>query len=143
MKTMNTSIPLLFLLFPILVMAQTSIEGKWKTVDDHTGETTSVIEIYNRNGLIFGKIAKVFNAGDEGSICSSCTGKDKNRPLVGLNILRNFKPSEKVFKGGQIFDPSNGKEYRCKIWLDENDKDKMYVRGYLGIFYRTQNWYRI
>jgi len=40
-------------------------------------------------------------------------------------------------------DPENGKVYDCKVWVDEDEPDKLNVRGYIGFFYRTQNWYRV
>ena len=43
---------------------------------------------------------------------------------------------------GSILDPDNGKTYTCTIWLNETNKDKLNVRGYIGPFFRTQEWIR-
>jgi len=41
------------------------------------------------------------------------------------------------YSEGTILDPKNGKVYRCKIWIEEQD---LKLRGYLGPFYRTETW---
>jgi len=43
------------------------------------------------------------------------------------------------WRDGRILDPNNGKYYDCQIWLEDN---KLKVRGYIGFFYRTQEWIR-
>ena len=45
------------------------------------------------------------------------------------------------YKNGKILDPENGKVYSCKMWLDSNGD--LQVRGYVGIFYRTQTWKKL
>jgi len=37
-------------------ISQSDIRGKWKTIDDETGEEQSVVEIYEKAGKLFGKI---------------------------------------------------------------------------------------
>jgi len=56
---------------------------------------------------------------------------------VGLVILKDMSPSGDRYKGGTITDPDDGKIYKAEVWI-ENGQLKM--RGYLGIFYRTQTW---
>jgi hypothetical protein len=31
------------------------VTGKWKTVDDETGQAKSIVEIYEKSGKIYGK----------------------------------------------------------------------------------------
>jgi uncharacterized protein (DUF2147 family) len=47
------------------------------------------------------------------------------------------------WEDGTICDPENGKIYTCSIWLDEENKDRLHVRGYVGPFFRTQTWIRV
>jgi hypothetical protein len=42
----------------------------------------------------------------------------------------------------RILDPENGKTYRCTVNLAEQGR-KLEMRGYVGIFFRTQVWERI
>jgi len=57
----------------------------------------------------------------------------QHRPIVGLEVLRiEGAPSSKgVFRDGRIYDPKNGKTYRCKMWLE--DGDTLRIRGFIGI----------
>jgi len=40
-------------------------------------------------------------------------------PLMGLVILRNFRPEGNDWVGGTVIDPENGKEYKGKLWMVE------------------------
>jgi len=106
-----------------------SIIGKWETYDDETKEKKSVIEIYKTNNLYFGKIVKSF-VSEKKAVCETCTGKSKNKPIIGLIIIENLKKDEDKFNGGTIMDPENGKTYKCSLELMSTNKLK--VRGYLG-----------
>lgn len=122
--------------------AQTVI-GKWKTFDDETKEAKSIVEIYESNGKIYGKIIQILNLAKKDMKCTSCTGADKNKPVLGLIILKGLSKSGDDYSGGKILDPSNGKEYKCNVSLD--GKDKLKVRGYIGFsaLGRTQVWERV
>jgi len=56
---------------------------------------------------------------------------------MGVNILSGLSKSKEKWEGGKIYNPKNGKTYKCTIWLEGNN---LKVRGYLGIFYETQTW---
>jgi uncharacterized protein (DUF2147 family) len=57
--------------------------------------------------------------------------------------VRGCKWDGTEWEGGTIVDPENGKVYTVKIWMDENNPNKLNVRGYIGIFFRTQTWERV
>ena len=121
--------------------AQTVL-GKWKSIDDETNEPKSIVEIYERNGKVFGKIIKLFRKPneDQDPICSECNEDDPRfkKKVIGMEIMKDMvKDDDDEYSGGEILDPNNGKIYRCKIWLDGND---LKLRGYIGPFYRTQTW---
>ncbi len=67
----------------------------------------------------------------------------QNRPLMGLKVLEGFThDKDNVWKGGLVYDPDNGKTYKCTITLvDQNNLD---VRGFIGISLigRTEHWPR-
>jgi len=125
-------------------LAQSSIVGKWTTIDDDSGEARSVVEITERTSKVFGKIIKLYpNPGeDPDPICDKCPEDDAryNEKIIGLEIIRNMKWSEKELTEGNILDPESGKIYRCKIWLEGAD---LKVRGYWGPFFRTQTWKKV
>ena len=136
------------LLAPAL-RAQSNLVGIWKTVADEgpdKGKAKSYLEIFEKDGLFFARINKLLLEPQD-KVCEKCKGDLKGKPLVGMIIMSDMKKTGKVdadfgeeYAGGEIMDPENGKSYRCKIWVKG---DNLTVRGYLAIFHRTQNWYRV
>ena len=130
-----------FVFFGFIVFAQSPV-GIWKNLDDEDGREKSHIEIYEQNGTLRGKVIKLLPAATI-TKCDKCTGANKGKSLVGMDILWDLKKSGNVWEGGEILDPKNGKVYDCKIELD--GKDKLKVRGFVGVsmFGRTQIWYKV
>jgi uncharacterized protein (DUF2147 family) len=120
-----------------------SIVGKWKTIDDNTGEAKSIVEIYEKDGKYFGKIMKIFPDPNEDPdpVCDECDRDDPRykKKIIGMEIIRGLKKDDNEFSGGDILDPENGKVYRCRLWIEGGD---LMVRGYWGPFFRTQTWKR-
>ena len=133
---------LLVVFFSVLAQAQTVL-GVWKTIDDETGEAKSYVTLYKENGKVFGKITKLLQKDPETTFCDACKDYRKGKKVQGMVILTDLKQSGDYWKGGKILDPNNGKIYTCKIWLDSKNTDKLNVRGYIGPFYRTQEWFRV
>lgn len=131
-----------FLLFSCSAFCQ-SVVGKWKTIDDETGKAKSIVEIYEKDGKIYGKIIELFRAADEDQdpSCTECKGDKKGQKINGMVIIEGMVKDDDEYDDGTILDPKNGKVYDCKIWLDS--ADKLMVRGYVGIFFRTQEWIRV
>ncbi len=149
MKTKNFALLLLALLaFPLLQLTaqnkKTDILGEWLNE-----EGDARVEMFERNGKIYGKLSWLKDPIDED------TGKpklDKNnddprlqqRPLLGLEILSGFTfDGKKEWKGGEIYDPKNGKTYSCYMAFDSPNKLK--IRGFIGISLlgRTTYWTRV
>ena len=132
----------LFFMLTSLMYAQSPI-GTWKTIDDETKQAKSYVEIFEKNGKLYGKVSKILTKGKENAKCTECSGALKNKPILGLQILTGLKKEGKEWSGGKIIDPTNGKEYKAKMTL--NGSDKLDVRGYIGISLmgRTQTWQRV
>lgn len=122
-------------------VAQNSIVGKWKTIDDETNKPKSIVEIFERNGKFYGKITKLFRAlkEEQDPVCDKCSSEDERymKKIIGMEILKNMMRSGSDYTEGTILDPQNGKIYSCKIWLEGSN---LKLRGYWGPFYRTQTW---
>lgn len=134
---------LLFLLMTSAAFAQkSSILGRWKTIDDETGKAVSIVEIYESRGKIFGRVAELLNPSDRTKTCSKCDGNDKDKPIMGLVVIKGLLRDDNAYKG-KILDPKHGRIYECVVKLES--KDKLKVRGYVGIslFGRTQYWHRV
>ena len=142
MKKNNIGSIVLFFFVTLFAQSQTVI-GKWKTIDDETGQAKSIVEIYEKSGKIYGKVIEILDLEHKKSICSNCSGDDKNKPILGMTVIKGLLKEGSQYTGGKILDPKNGKLYKCYITLET--KDKLKVRGYIGIslFGRTQFWYRV
>lgn len=132
------------LLFTNICLAQSTVIGKWKTIDDHSGKEKSIIEITERNGKIYGKILKTFpDPGKETDpVCDKCPTDDSRykKKIIGMEIIKDLVKDDDEYGDGTILDPEAGEIYRCKIWIEGKD---LMVRGYLGPFYRTQTWKKV
>lgn len=120
-----------------------SITGRWKTIDDNTGEPRSIVEITEVGGKVFGKVIRLFPRPDQDPdpVCDKCDSEDPryNKKIIGMEIIRNLVLQGAEYTNGDILDPENGKVYRSKLWIEGKD---LKVRGYWGPFYRTQTWLR-
>ncbi|HOP49883.1 MAG TPA: DUF2147 domain-containing protein [Ignavibacteriales bacterium] len=130
------------IIISVVVFSQDGIFRKWKTIDDETGKPKSIVEIYEKNGKIFGKIVDLFREPneDQDPICTKCEDFRKNQKIRGMVIITNLQKNGDVYEGGEILDPKKGKIYKCKIWLENG---VLKVRGYWGFIYRTQTWYPV
>jgi len=123
-------------------IAQNSeIVGYWKTIDDNTGKPESVIEIFQKqDGKYYGKVTDML-VKPVNEKCVKCTDDRKNKPLLGLEVIRGLvKDKSGAYKGGTITDPKNGNTYKCTISRKGN---VLHVRGFVGfsLIGRTQMWY--
>ena len=121
-------------------MAAGSPIGQWNTVDEKTGKVRSTVEVYDQDGKIFAKITGLSEPDDaqgKPKTCTACKGDDKDKPIVGLVIVKGLSPSGDRYKDGTILDPEDGKVYKAELWVEDG---KLKVQGYLGMFYRTQTW---
>ena len=120
-----------------------SVFGKWKTIDDKTGEAKSIVEIFENSGKVYGKVIEIMDASKSNRKCDKCTGTDKNKPVLGLIIIKGLSKDGQEYNGGKIVDPESGKIYKSFIKLI--GKDKLEVRGYVGfaLIGRSQTWMRV
>jgi len=118
--------------------------GVWKTIDDTTHKPRGLIRLYEKDGEIFGKIEGSLDPKEAHEVCDKCDGDRKNKPVVGMVVMRHMTRHGKEFSGGDILDPDTGWVYRCRFTLQDDGKTLL-VRGYLGfsLLGRSQIWYRI
>ena len=127
--------------------AQATPAGLWKTVDDDGKKETSLIRITESGGVLTGRIERLLDpASKADAVCDKCTDDRKDKPIVGMMLIRGVKQSESDktrWDGGEILDPDNGKTYKVRLTPGEAGKT-LKVRGYIGapIIGRTQTWIR-
>ncbi len=132
------------LLFMTKAVWSQSVFGKWKTIDDRTGIEKAIVEVYKKNGMLQARIKQILEKGRENAVCIKCEGELKDKPIVGMKIISDFKKNgDGEYKGNQLFDPEYAKTYRGKVWLDPSNANKLKVRGYIAFLYRTQTWHRV
>jgi uncharacterized protein (DUF2147 family) len=127
------------------VYAQMSPVGTWNTIDDKTKEIKSEIVITETSGALNGKVNKLLRKDvDQKAVCKECTDDRKDKPLVGLEIIRGAKKADgkDVWEDGKILDPENGKNYTLRLTPIEGGK-KLEVRGSVFGIGRTQTWVRV
>ncbi|MBA3058052.1 MAG: DUF2147 domain-containing protein [Gammaproteobacteria bacterium] len=127
------------------VLAQMTPVGVWRTVDDKTGEVSSEVRISDNAGALSGRIEKLLRKdAKQDDVCDKCADDRKNKPVLGLEIIRGGKKVEgkDLWEGGKILDPDNGKDYTLRLTPIDGGK-QLQVRGYIAFFYRTQIWTRV
>ncbi|HQW87912.1 MAG TPA: DUF2147 domain-containing protein [Flavobacteriales bacterium] len=115
------------------------ITGRWTTIDDNTGKPRSVVEITVRNGKAYGRIVDLHDKTKLEKVCDLCPGDRKDQRILGLEVIRDMVADGDEWDDGTILDPENGKEYSCKLWVEDGT---LKVRGYIAFLYRTQTWVR-
>lgn len=141
---MKKTLASLLVTFALPALAQMTPAGVWRSIDDSTGEAKAEISIKdNGKGGLNGVVARSL-IGSKEPICSLCTDDRKDKPKVGMEIIRDAVKagSEEAWEGGTILDPENGKIYKLRLLPVEGGK-RLQVRGYIGPFYRTQTWQRV
>lgn len=105
------------------------------------------VQIYKEGDRYFGKIFWMKEPnGPKGNPKIDANNPDpslRNKPLLGSMVLRNFSFHNDEWTGGRIYDPQNGKDYKCYIRL--KDPKTLSLRGYIGISLlgRTEIWTRV
>jgi uncharacterized protein (DUF2147 family) len=130
-------------ILPFMSQAQQAdaILGKWNTQNKD-----AQVEIFKEGNAYHGKMVWLKEPTENGKPKVDKNNADKSkrqRPILGLRLLKDFVHKGKTWEDGTIYDPQNGKTYSCIIKLA--DKNTMEVRGYVGIsaFGRTVEWTRV
>lgn len=122
--------------------------GYWQQIDDKTGRPHSIVQIFQKQDIVYGKVIKGYPRLDgtmPPKFCTQCSGELYNQPIIGMTILSGFIQVSKIkWSGGTILDPDNGKYYKAQLVLTDQGKT-LKVRGYVGmtLFGRTQTWKRL
>jgi uncharacterized protein (DUF2147 family) len=128
------------LLLAAAARAETPI-GMWETGESH-------IEIYDCGDLLCGRIAALDEPLDaEGKPKIDSQNPDpalRTRPILGMDLIAGFsRKSDTQWVKGTIYDPRDGKTYKCVMKLQRDGSLK--VRGYVGLplLGKTVVWTRI
>lgn len=145
MEKRIVSLTVTFMLLLFTAVAQNKAEdivGVWLTA----GKEPAKVQVYRSGEKYYGVITWLQNPVKDGKPRVDANNPDKSKrtnPIIGLIILTGFKfDGDDEWKGGDIYDPQNGKTYSCFLYL--KDKNTIKLRGYIGIslFGRTETWTR-
>lgn len=133
---------------PAIAADPDAVMGLWTTRDGK-----AKVEIFKCGERYCGKLAELKEPNYPANDSKGMGGKPKidrenpspalgARPLLGLQILQDFTFNGDTWEGGTIYDPENGKTYKCKMKID--GANKLDVRGFIGISMigRTETWSR-
>jgi uncharacterized protein (DUF2147 family) len=117
--------------------------GEWRTFDDKTGKERSLVRLEERNGALFGIVVSTVDPAESAKTCDKCDDDRKGKPSIGLEVIRDMKLDNGIWKGGTLLDPETGGIYHGTIRL-EPDGSHLVLRGYIGIplLGRSQTWVR-
>lgn len=130
---------LILIFFSKNLSAQSPI-GVWVTIDDESGKEKSHVEIYEKEGKLFGKIVKLLLK-PQNTLCTVCDGIRKNKPLIGMIIISNMKKNGGKWSEGIIYKADVGKEYSG--YLEMIDSDHLKVTGKVLFISKSQIWRRL
>jgi len=123
------------------------ILGYWYTAQNETQ-----LEIFLRDGLYCGRIvwlaAPYYPADDEEAFTARRDRENpdpelRSRPIIGLVFIEGLAYAGKNrYRGGTLYNPDNGKTYKCSVTLESSDE--LRLRGYIGLpaLGRTETWRR-
>jgi len=143
----KTLIALAFVFAASSAFAQASPVGVWKTIDDKTKAERALVRVTESGGVLTGRIEKLLGGSTmtAESKCDKCSDDRKDKPVVGLDIVRGVKKADgDLWEGGTILDAAEGKVYKVRMTPIDGGK-QMEVRGYVGMpmMGRTQVWVRV
>ncbi len=139
---MKSKLLIVIITFTTIHLFSQSIIGKWRTIHESTGKPISIVELYENKGKIFGKIVEILEKEHKNDLCVKCKGDEKNKPVLGLTIIKNMEKKGNYYRKGTIFHPVMGKTFRCRIKILDNP-NKIQVRGYFLFLFGTQYWERL
>jgi uncharacterized protein (DUF2147 family) len=105
--------------------AETTVLGYWKQLDDDTGETRRIFNLYEHQGKLVGRIEKTFSTSGNmaQTLSSECSGAEKSNPDVGSIFLWDLvrdKEDPNKWVTGKIMDPADERVYDAVAELSED-----------------------
>ena len=120
------------------LFAEEGILGYWLTPG-------SIVKIENCDTYVCAKIETIFvDDGQDPKLILDENNRDKalrSRAIVRINILSGFlikDVKQREFKGGRIYDPRRGREFKSNLHLKEDGN--LEVEGCLAFICDSEEW---
>lgn len=123
--------------------------GTWITEPSSGGTNRIIVEVYEKNNKVYGKILQLTERFDEkGELKKDVNNPDKSkqsRTLEGIDFVSGFTYNENsgYYENGKIYNPAEGKTYSCYMLLQKDGT--LYVKGHIPGFPflgKSQIWKR-
>jgi len=128
-KTYSLLLFIVFMSFNLVCFAASnssnskSILGYWHYLDKKTGKPSAALKIWMSKGKYFGRLVKVYHDGkkNKGAHCVKCRDSRRNKPVLGLIILRNMVWNQKKVVLASVADVlvrrnKHLAEYKKPLW---------------------------
>jgi hypothetical protein len=124
---------LLLLLMCLPLITQASPVGMWNVIETNTQTIKSVIFIAAAEAegeVMSGKVVSLYSleSDDKFPFCTKCQGELHNRPVVGMQVIKELRLLDGAWKHGKILNPDNGAWYNIGIELSE-DNDRLTLKN--------------
>ena len=131
-KLFVLSITMLFA-FAVFAQDESKVVGTWLTQYGDSKVTISK----DAKGKFNGEISWLREPNKNGKPKVDDKNPDvklQSRPILGLRLLDGFtyNQKDKEWVDGKIYDPKEGKTYKCLMWFEDNNYEKLHVKGYIG-----------
>lgn len=134
---------MLFAFSGVLQAADQSIIGVWSLPilkGKDKGKERSNVEIYEKDGVYYGKIVKLTTV-PANTLCTKCKKDKQDKPLLGMVILRDLKKEPGLYAGGKILEVEEGTEYKCSI--TQASPDRLKLTACLMFLCESHYWTRV
>lgn len=100
------------------------------------------VEIYSCGDAVCGRVSKILKYPKDGARTDihNSDRSLRNRPLVGLPVLLNFKNDDGRLEG-RVYDPKSGRSYAATI--TRRGDDRLILKACLLFICKTQEWTRV
>jgi uncharacterized protein (DUF2147 family) len=117
--------------------AAPTVEGLWLTDDGK-----ALVRIATCGAQMCGRIARVLDTGPNvpRTDVNNPDPAQRNRPILGLQVLWGFRGGPTQWTGGRAYDPKSGSSYRSSLRL--NSDGSLRVTGCVLVLCRSKRWTR-
>lgn len=132
-----------FIFSGLSLAADPSIVGVWSVPlikGKDKGKEGSHVEIYEKDGVYYGKVVKLISV-PANALCTHCKKERKDKPLMGMLILWDFKKEAGRYVGGRVYAVEEDKDYKCAMALVS--PDKLQVTASLLFVSQSHYWTRV
>ena len=86
-----------------------TVVGVWRTIDDKTNKPRALVRIFERNGLLYGRVTAILDGTYADARCKDCAGdRARTSRWWGLRSSGTCSRTANRWDGGTILNPETG-----------------------------------